>query len=302
MNASLDWDVDGADWPNREASRFIAAAGLDWHVQIMGEGPSALLVHGAGAASHSFADLARLLSERFQVIVPDLPGHGFTEKPPREGLALPAMARALGALLGEIGASPALVVGHSAGAAILARMSLDAIIRPHLLVSLNGAILPLQGVQGRLFAPLAKAFVMSGFMSRFFAWRARHTDLVARLMRDTGSTIDERQLRPYARLAASADHVDSAIGMMANWDLKALEPELSRLQPSLLLVVGANDRMIPPSHGLRLRRILPTARLELLPDLGHLAHEERPDDVAALILEAFGDSGRLRGRNESPFS
>ena len=287
MSASLDWERDGADWPNREASRFVEAGGLRWHVQVMGEGPDLLLLHGTGAASHSFAELGPHLADRFRVIIPDLPGHGFTETPRYEQLSLPSMAAATGELLRQLEASPVLAAGHSAGAAILVRMSLDERIHPRLLVSLNGAILPLQGVQGRTFAPIAKAFIMSGFMSRLFAWRARNTGLVQRLMDSTGSTISEDQLRPYATLAQHADHVDAAIGMMANWDLKAMEPDLADLEPALLLVVGAGDRMIPPSHGLRLRRILPKADLKLLPDLGHLAHEERPEEVADLMIEAY---------------
>jgi magnesium chelatase accessory protein len=35
MGAKLSWRADGADWPNREASRFVEAAGYRWHVQIM---------------------------------------------------------------------------------------------------------------------------------------------------------------------------------------------------------------------------------------------------------------------------
>ncbi len=285
MSTALDWERDGRDWPHRDASRFVEAGGLRFHVQVMGEGPAALLLHGTGAASHSFAGLMPRLAKRFTVIVPDLPGHGFTEAPAYERLALPAMAAALGDLLSALNASPALAIGHSAGAAILARMCLDHLITPRLLVSLNGAILPLHGVPGKLFAPLAQVFVRSGFMSKLFAWRARHTDLVAKLMRDTGSELDPDQLDQYATLAQNAAHIEAAIGMMANWNLKSLEPDLARLEPEVLLLTGANDRMISPSHSLRLRRILPAARLELLPGLGHLAHEEDPGRIADLILE-----------------
>jgi magnesium chelatase accessory protein len=52
----------------------------------------------------------------------------------------------------------------------------------------------------------------------------------------------------------------------------------------LLLVVGANDRTIAPEKARRIQRILPRARIETLPGLGHLAHEERPDLAAALLL------------------
>ena len=47
--SDLVWSRDGADWPNREASTFVEAAGFRWHVQRMGEGPPLLLIHGTGA-------------------------------------------------------------------------------------------------------------------------------------------------------------------------------------------------------------------------------------------------------------
>lgn len=287
MSDKLDWDRDGANWPNRAYSQFVDVDGLRVHVQCLGEGDPALLVHGTGASTHSFAELARLLATRFKVIVPDLPGHGFTEAPVYDALALPAMAKTLARLLEELDVSPVLAVGHSAGAAILIRMILDRLIAPKLLVSLNGAILPLHGVQGQFFAPLAHLFIKSGFMSRFFAWRARHTGLVSNLMRQTGSSIPEDQVACYTTLAQSSAHVDAAIGMMANWDLKSLEPDLAKLDTDVLLVSGGNDRMISPSQSLRLRRILPNVRLELLSDLGHLAHEEEPERIEALILDAW---------------
>ena len=57
MGYYLDWATDGADWPNREASRFVEAAGLRWHVQVMGAGPVLLLLHGTGASTHSWRDV-----------------------------------------------------------------------------------------------------------------------------------------------------------------------------------------------------------------------------------------------------
>ena len=50
--SDLIWSRDGGDWPNREASAFVEAAGIRWHVQRMGEGPPLLLLHGTGAATH----------------------------------------------------------------------------------------------------------------------------------------------------------------------------------------------------------------------------------------------------------
>src|SRR3954447_2043573 len=120
------WSRDGRDWPNREASGFVEAGGLRWHVQRMGQGPVLLLVHGTAAATHSWRALAPLLARHFSVVAPDLPGHGFTAMPANaHGLSLPGMAALLGALLNRLQVDPALVAGHSAGAAVLLRLALD---------------------------------------------------------------------------------------------------------------------------------------------------------------------------------
>jgi magnesium chelatase accessory protein len=78
-------------------------------------------------------------------------------------------------------------------------------------------------------------------------------------------------------------HVRAALEMMANWDLRPLERELPRLAPQLVLVTGENDLTVPPGEAERVRALVATARLERLPGLGHLAHEERPEEIAALV-------------------
>lgn len=277
------WENDGRDWPNRIASRFLRAGGMRWHVQVMGTGPAILLVHGTGAATHSWRDLAPILAERFTVIAPDLPGHGFSDCPPPHLLSLPAMAQGLASLLGTLDAKPVLVAGHSAGAAILARMCLDQMLAPAALVSLNGALLPLTGLPGHVFAPAARFLAAIPGVPRLFARRALDRTLVERLLRDTGSTIDARGTDLYARLVSRPGHVAATLGMMAKWELRPLERDLPRLLTPLVLIAGSNDRTIPPDDARRIRALVPGASLHVLPGLGHLAHEERPDEVAALI-------------------
>ena len=108
--------------------------------------------------------------------------------------------------------------------------------------------------------------------------------MAERLLRDTGSTIDARGVELYARMFRHTGHLRSALHMMANWDLHALLRDLPRLAPSLVLLVGTGDRAVRPADAERLRHILPAARILRLPGLGHLAHEERPGQVADLIL------------------
>jgi magnesium chelatase accessory protein len=282
--SDLVWSRDGADWPNREASKFVEAAGLRWHVQTMGEGTPLLLIHGTGAATHSWRGLMPILARNFTVVAPDLPGHGFTQSPSSHRLSLPGMASDLSKLLRVLGVMPDVAVGHSAGAAILARMCVDGKIAPRLLASLNGAFLPFGGMANHLFSPLAKLLVMNPLVPRVFAWQASHAGAVERVIQNTGSSIDAQGIALYRKLVSSPAHVAAALRMMANWRLEPLLHDLPRLETALLLVAAANDRSISPDVTRQVREIYPQAVIERVPGLGHLAHEEQPQLIAHLIL------------------
>jgi magnesium chelatase accessory protein len=276
-------------WPHRTSSDFIPVGALRWHVQRFGDpaAPVALLLHGTGAGTHSWRQLAPLLADRFHVLAPDLPGHAFTHTGPSQALSLPAVAAALAELLDALALRPALVIGHSAGAAIALRMVLDRRIAPELLVSINGAILPLQGPVGRWFLPLARLMAANALVAPAFAAWAALPSVTRRLLDSTGSRIDALGERCYAHLVRDPNHAAGALRLMASWDLCAMESALPSLDTPLLLVSGANDRTLSPEHALRVARHIPSARCVALPGLGHLAHEEDASGVAATVTDAL---------------
>jgi magnesium chelatase accessory protein len=281
------WSREGRDWPNRAASRFVEAGGLLWHVQVMGEGPTVLLLHGSGAASHSWRDVAPLLAARFTLVIPDLPGHGFTGTPRGEGLSLDGMARSLAALTGQLGLAPWAAVGHSAGAAVAIRMRLDGTIGEGGVVAINGALHPFPGSAGVIFPMIARLLFLNPAAVALFAWRAAAPGAVARLMVGTGSHIDARGVDLYRRLLSTTGHVAGALGMMSHWNLEPLVAALPRLPPPLTLIVATGDKAVPPDIGRKASEAAAGARLVTVPALGHLAHEEDPVRLAALIIEAL---------------
>ncbi|MGH1573117.1 alpha/beta fold hydrolase BchO [Methylobacterium sp. P31] len=292
-----DWAAEGRDWPHREASRFLEAAGLRWHVQEFGgpENPTLLLLHGTGAATHSWRGLAPLLARSFFVVAPDLPGHGFTDPLRDADLSLPGMARAVAALVETLGRPPALAAGHSAGAAVLARMCLDGTITPRLLTAFNGALAPLPGAANLLFPSMARLLFLNPFTPKIFAWTADRS-AAKRLIEGTGSRLDPEGIDLYRKLFARAGHVRGALGMMANWDLAGLHRALPGLATRTLLIVGSDDRAILPDTAFALRDRLPDARVALIRGLGHLAHEEAPERVAEVLLAEARAAGILQAR------
>ncbi len=293
MAEALNWEREGRDWPHRRSSRFVRVDGESIHVQIMvPEGtpraaaiPSVLLVHGTGASTHSWRGLMPMLAKRFRVVAPDLPGHGFSSLPAAGGYSLQGMAARLSALMQSLAVSPQLVVGHSAGAAVLARMCIDRMISPQHVVSVNGALLPLRGFPGEVFSPIAKLLSRSSLVPRLFAWRAGRPEVLERLLNGTGSKIDQQGQQLYRTLIGNPVHASAALEMMANWDLRQLERDLPNISSvsSLTLVCGENDRTVPPHEVDRVQALVPAASVIRLFGLGHLAHEEQPGAVNDLI-------------------
>ncbi|MGE0857599.1 MAG: alpha/beta fold hydrolase BchO [Gammaproteobacteria bacterium] len=283
------------DWPHLEHSRFLVTPRVRWHVQVAGEGPTVLLLHGTGSSSHSWRALMPLLATRLRVIAPDLPGHGASLVADHAQLSLPGMVDNLRELLGMLAAEPALIVGHSAGAAIAVQMALAGRSSARGIVSVNGALLPFGGVAAHLFSPAAKLLARSAWAARAFAWRARQPGVVDRLLASTGSTLDAEGAGLYARLACDPRHVAAALGMMAQWDLDTLARQLPRLTVPLDLVVGSRDAMVPPEQAERVAGRVAGARVTGLIGLGHLAHEEDPAAVARIIERDAAAWGVLAG-------
>jgi magnesium chelatase accessory protein len=280
------WEIEGRDWPNRAASRFVKAAGLTWHVQIMGTGPVLLLIHGTGAATHSWRALAPLLGDRFTIVAPDLPGHGFTDMQSRRQLSLPHISADLARLLESLDVRPAAVAGHSAGAAIALRMALDGRIAPRALVSLNGALMPFTGLAEFLYPALAKLLFLNPFAGPVLACRAADPAAVRRLIEGTGSSLDAEGLDLYGRLLRTTRHVEAAMGMMANWNLRPLQDDLPRLSIPLTLVAAERDRAVPPRVARETAPLVPNSNVILVPGRGHLGHEEAPAEFAEIIRNA----------------
>jgi magnesium chelatase accessory protein len=280
-----EWATGGKDWPNREASSFVRAGGYEWHVQEMGNGPICVLIHGTGAATHSWRGVVPLLAKHFRVVAMDLPGHGFT-KGAAKNPSLKAMAASVTALLDALDLKPDLIVGHSAGVAIGAQLLLDQKLHAPL-IGFAPALMPFPGLAAKIFPSLAKMLFTNPFAAIIFSRIARQPGETAKfLARSTGSKIDADGDRYYTRLFSKSGHCDGAVRMMANWQLEPLRDLLGEIATPVLLIHPDGDAAIPKSAVSDAAALIPGCEVQLMPGLGHLAHEEDPTQ-AANIITAF---------------
>lgn len=286
----LSWERDGHCWPNNEQSQFVVSGGLRWHVQRFGAGPELVFLHGTGASTHSWSRLTKLLVKDYSIILMDLPGHGFTNQTSADRMSLESISCFIGELLENLEVrKPVAIVGHSAGAALAARIVLDDLIQPEMIIGINPALAPFPGPARVLFPTMAKLASMSPLAPRFLSWRAQNLDLVERLLKSTGSRPDNCSLRLYGKLFQSSGHVEATLAMMASWRLEPLLADLGRLEIPFDMIVGGIDTAVPFETAYNAARVLRSARVEIIQSRGHLVHEEDPAVVAESLQNLLDD-------------
>ena len=271
------------DWPRAEASQILRVVPHRWHVQIMGEGPDLLLIHGAGASTHSWRHLLEPLSRNFRVTAFDLPGQGYSTAGTRSRSSLTLMSEDIAALIERLGLQPKVIIGHSAGAALALNLARILPVGPENIIAINGALENFKGATGWLFPFLAKLLVfnpLTGVLLARGATKAKTRQLIS----STGAKIDEEGIDLYQRLMSQRSHIEATLAMMAQWSLEDLTRALPDIQIRTLFLHGAQDSAVAPDVARRAAQLMPNASLQLLDGIGHLAQEEAPDQVLEAIL------------------
>jgi len=286
---TMQWAQYANRWPHATCSQFVQAGGIRWHVQTMGSGPCLLLLHGTGSGSFSWRGLMPLLSPHFKIIAPDLPGHAFTNRGPEGSLSLNGMTEGIRALMLQLNLTPAIIAGHSAGAAIAANFILQQrSLQATRLIGLNPAWLPLPGLPSWIFGPAAKLAALNPLSAWATAKFAKRQSTIDKSIAQTGSKLDAEGMALYQEVFSHSGHVHSVLNMMAAWQLLPLASALHSIHNPVDLLVGLEDGTVPPSMADKAIKIMPQARVHFQQKLGHLAHEEDPAGTASLMLQICG--------------
>ncbi|MGQ9683872.1 MAG: alpha/beta fold hydrolase [Anaerolineae bacterium] len=275
-------------------SRFISLDTLRVHYKILGQGdPPLVLLHGFGASLFSWQRVEDDLAMQHTVLAFDRPAFGLTSRPMRgqwknRNPYTPAAATDLSvSLMDALGLPAAVLVGHSAGAAVALQIAQSYPERVIALILISPAI---EGGGPPLWLrPLLRLPQVDRF-----------GPLVVRaLLLRSGEQILERawydprrippEIRERYRRPLRATDWDRAL-----WEFtlasRPLEPEmLATVTAPTLIITGKEDRIVPPATSERLAGILPNAHLVIIPRCGHLAHEECPQVFLAELNTFLAD-------------
>jgi magnesium chelatase accessory protein len=274
-----------ADWPHRAKGRKLRVAPHEWWVVEDGpaEAPAILMLHGAGGSGHSFGALIPHLTERYRVIVPDLPGQGCTRAGGMRRLGLDAMAEDLAKLCAALEVRPAVTLGHSAGAAIALRMADLMPLRG--VVGINAALGSFDGAAGVMFPLMARVLAATPFVGAAVAKLWGTPAAVEKVLATTGSPLEAEGRAQYLRLVQDARHVEGTLGMMAAWKLDGLMARLPSLPVPVLLIASDKDNAVPPKVSRDAVAHMQAASYAEIAGYGHLVHEEAPEAVAVVLRD-----------------
>jgi pimeloyl-ACP methyl ester carboxylesterase len=270
-----------------------------------GEGEPILFVHGLLGSHRNWRYLIDRLDNTHRVIVPDLFGHGASEKPEGD-YSVSAQAATLRDLIKHLGLERVTIVGHSLGGGISLAFCYLFPERVERLVlvgtgglgrevnpMLRAATLP---VADLVLPVLASQWVRGGaeMIGRglaLFGWRASHDMRAAWEGFTSLSDGDSRR----AFLATTRAVMNSGGQSIAAHEYL---PDLVDLP--ILVVWGTNDMVIPAEHSQRAAQLVPGCRVELFEGAGHFPHLDQPDAFADVLRDFMDTTARAEGRSAGP--
>ena len=226
--------------PEESPGRIETLDGVDLYFEIHGSGEPLLLVHGFSGSSQDWKTSATGLGTDFQLILPDMRGHGRSSvlsKPFRHQDA----ARDMLALLDRLGIHACKGLGISGGGNVLLHMATRQPERVKAMVLVSAT--PYFPAQAR---PIMRQYSLPD--GQWEILRRRHPGGDAQIA---------------ALLASTKEFADSYD------DMTFTPPHLSTIQARTLIVQGDRDPLYPVELSVEMARAIPRSSLWIVPDGGH---------------------------------
>jgi pimeloyl-ACP methyl ester carboxylesterase len=261
-------------------SQFLEINGLSVHVKKIGQGNIAfILLHGFGASLFSWHAVMQPLSQFGTVIAYDRPAFGLTERPMEwEGENPYGTQANVDLLLGVIdhyGLDKVILVGNSAGGTVAMNFYLQHKAKVQALILVDPAVYEDEGRLSWL-GPILHLPQIQHLGPLFVrSIQERGLDLIKMAWYDP-SQIPQETWDGYTKPLSVTNWDKSLWYFTIAGQAGNLFEHLDKFTLPILVITGDTDRIVPTEYSVRLAMELPNATLEIIPQAGHVPHEERP--------------------------
>lgn len=272
-----------------EDSKFLEVNGLNVHYKSFGSGePVFILLHGFGASLFSWREVTESLSQFGTVIAYDRPAFGLTERPLEWEGEIPysqnSQVELVIGLMDALNIEQATLIGNSAGGTISMLTALKYPERIQSLILVDPAVYAGGG---------APAWIRPLFNTPQFDHLG---PLVARQLQAQGVTLLQTAFHDPSKITPEIYEGYQKPLQVNDWDKALWELTLasseSRLAEHLnefdlpvLVITGDDDRIVPTEQSLQLAKEIPGAELAVIPQCGHVPHEECPVEFMQAVTD-----------------
>lgn len=244
-------------------------------VEIVGQGPKIVFVHGFTTTADFWKEQVAPLSKYRQVVRINLPGHGVSPRPVDRPYTIDAFVTDVERVLDALEIETCILVGLSMGGTIAQRFTLKNPDRVSALV--------LVGATPHGLGPDVKVENVLAAIGSVGVAKASQNVIERSFAACASATLVEWAKN---EVIQTPDHVArAAIRSLNDSDSRA---ELAEIRAPTLVVVGAEDAITPPAQSRALADGIPGSMLSVIPDAAHFPMIEQPEAFNAVLGEFLG--------------
>lgn len=269
----------------RQLQQETIIEGLKVSYVLHGEGPPLLLIHGIPVWGYLWKDCVEILSQHFQLIIPDLVGYGYSDQRDCFDRSIKVQSRIMAKLLDLLGIESLFVAGHDIGGAVAQRFVVDHAARVRRWALIDSVLYDSWPADPmvRLGNPklhyrtqgdeLAQKFI-ERLPDGFYHREKASAEMLAGWM------------APYATDEGKLSLIRNAAALNTNHTMELID-DLKRLTIPLFLVWGAKDQYQPLSSAERFMAEFPETQFRVIPDSDHFLPLEKGEEVAQVLAGFF---------------
>lgn len=268
-------------------SQFVPLQGMQVHLRD--EGPRTdpqpiVLLHGTSASLHTWDGWAAALKGQRRVIRMDLPGFGLTGPMPDGDYRLTRYVSFVIALLDQLGVQQAVLAGNSFGGNLAWKIAVDHPQRVSKLVLVDAAGYPFDPASMPIGFKIAQIPALRPMMEHTLP-RSMIESSVRNVYGDPSKVTPELVDR-YQELTLRSGNRSALVERFRQSPSGEFTAQIPQVRQPTLILWGGQDRLIPPDNALRFQRDIAGSRLVMFDALGHVPHEEDPEQTVAAV-QAF---------------